>query len=48
VSSTKAKVNGNVRKANLDPLFSNTTKAIVWGMQTKVNHFITKKNNNPN
>lgn len=31
------KVSGNARKINLDQaLFSNKTKAIVWGMQTKV------------
>jgi hypothetical protein len=41
----KAKANGDVRKVNFDrPLFSNETKAIVWGMQTKVN-LLTKNDN---
>ncbi|CAF1245581.1 unnamed protein product [Adineta ricciae] len=35
-SSTTSKVNDDIRGLNLArPLFSNTTKAIVWGMQTK-------------
>ncbi|CAF4637082.1 unnamed protein product [Rotaria sp. Silwood1] len=35
-SSTTAEVNGTESKNNLNhPLFSNKTKAIVWGMQTK-------------
>ncbi|CAF1245211.1 unnamed protein product [Adineta ricciae] len=34
--STTSKVNDDIRRLNLTrPLFSNTTKAIVWGMQTK-------------
>jgi len=35
-ASGKTQVNGDAKKATVDrPLFSNTTKAIVWGMQTK-------------
>ncbi len=41
----KTKVQNGTEKHNLtEPLFSNTTRAIVWGMQTKVKK-LRKMNN---
>jgi hypothetical protein len=38
-----------IEKLNLNrPLFSNMTRAIVWGMQTKVNYFQKKNFHNHN
>jgi len=38
-----------IEKLNLNkPLFSNTTRAIVWGMQTKVISLFKKENVNIN
>lgn len=35
-TGAKSQINGDAKKVSVDrPLFSNTTKAIVWGMQTK-------------